>query len=388
MIKKKVAVIGVGLTKFGELWDKSYRDLITEAGVKAMNDAGIDGKDVQELFVGSMSPGLFAGQEHIGALVADHAGLTGIPATRVEAACASGGLALRQAYTSIISGRNSIVVAGGVEKMTDVPTGTAMTALMGAGDEEWEAFNGATFPALYALMARRHMKEYKTTIEQISMVSVKNHANAIHNEYAQFRNEVTLEEVMNSAMVADPLRLLHCSPITDGAAAVVLASEEKAREVCDTPIWITASALATDTLALHDRESLTKTNAAIKAGQEAYRQANISPKDVDFAEVHDCFAIAEILAIEALGFCKIGEGGKYTEEGCTQIGGEVAVNTSGGLKGKGHPVGTTGIAQAVEAVLQLRGEAGKRQVAGAEIGLTHNVGGSGATAVVHIFQRD
>ena len=218
MTNKKVAIIGVGLTKFGELWEKSYRDLITEAGVKAIADSGIDGKDVQELFVGSMSPGLFAAQEHIGALVADYAGLAGIPATRVEAACASGGLALRQAYTSIMAGRNDIVVAGGVEKMTDVPTGLAMTALMGAGDEEWEAFNGATFPALYALMARRHMLEYGTTIEQISMVSVKNHANAKHNEYAQFQFEVTLEDVLNSSMVADPLRLLHCSPITDGAA--------------------------------------------------------------------------------------------------------------------------------------------------------------------------
>jgi acetyl-CoA C-acetyltransferase len=388
MTEKKVAIIGVGLTKFGELWEKSYRDLITEAGVKAIADSGIDGKDVQELFVGSMSPGLFAAQEHIGALVADYAGLAGIPATRVEAACASGGLALRQAYTSILAGRNDIVVAGGVEKMTDVPTGLAMTALMGAGDEEWEAFNGATFPALYALMARRHMIEYGTTIEQISMVSVKNHANAKHNEYAQFKFDVTLEDVLNSSLVADPLRLLHCSPITDGAAAVILASEKKAKEICDNPIWITASSMATDTLALSDRKSLTQTNAAILAAKDAYKQAGVSAKDIDFAEVHDCFAIAEILAIEALGFCKIGEGGKYTEDGHTKIGGEHPINTSGGLKGKGHPVGTTGIAQAIEATLQLRGTAGKRQVKDAEIGLTHNVGGSGATAVVHVYRRD
>ena len=388
MSGKRVAIIGIGMTKFGELWDYSYRDLITEAGIKAIGDARIDGKDIKELFVGSMSPGLFAGQEHIGALVADYAGLAGIPATRVEAACASGGLALRQAYTSIISGRSDIVVAGGVEKMTDVPAGLAMTALMGAGDEEWEAFNGATFPALYALMARRHMLEYGTTIEQISAVSVKNHHNAKYNENAQFQFEVTLEDVLNSSPVAEPLRLLHCSPITDGAAAVVLASEEKAKEICDEPVWITASALATDTLALHDRKSLSRTNATILAAKEAYKQAGVTAKDIQFAEVHDCFAIAEIFAIEALGFCKIGEGGKYTEDGNTKIGGEVAVNTSGGLKGKGHPVGTTGISQAVEATLQLRGKAGKRQVADAEIGLTHNVGGSGATAVVHIYTKD
>ncbi|MBN2251252.1 MAG: thiolase domain-containing protein [Candidatus Altiarchaeota archaeon] len=388
MSNKKVAIIGVGMTKFGELWDYSYRDLITEAGTKAIVDAGIDGEDIEELYVGSMSPGLFAGQEHIGALVADYAGLTGIPATRVEAACASGGLALRQAFLSIVSGRRDVVVAGGVEKMTDVPTGLAMTALMGAGDEEWEAFNGATFPALYALMARRHMKEYGTTIEQISSVSVKNHRNAKLNPNAQFRFEVTLEDVLNSAPVAEPLRLLHCSPITDGAAAVILASEKKAEEICEDPVWITASALATDTLALHDRKSLSKTNATVLAAKEAYGQAGVKPDDIDFAEVHDCFAIAELFAIEGLGFCKIGDGGRFTEEGHTRIGGKTAVNTSGGLKGKGHPVGTTGISQAVEAALQLRGKAEKRQVKDAKIGLTHNVGGSGATAVIHVYERD
>ncbi|HDN83465.1 MAG TPA: thiolase domain-containing protein, partial [Candidatus Altiarchaeales archaeon] len=255
---RKVAVVGVGITQFGELWYRGYRDLITEAGIKAIEDAGITGDDVEALYVGSMSPGLFAGQEHVSALVADYSGLCGIPATRVEAACASGGLALREAYLAIKSGEFDIVVAGGVEKMTDVPTSAAMVTLMGAGDQKWEAFKGATFPALYALMARRHMYEFGTTLEQISLVSVKNHYNASLNENAQFRFKVTLEQVMNSPIVSDPLRLLHCSPITDGAAAVILASEKKARELTDTPIWIRASALATDTIALHDRESLTK----------------------------------------------------------------------------------------------------------------------------------
>ncbi|MEA3255555.1 MAG: thiolase domain-containing protein [Candidatus Altiarchaeota archaeon] len=385
---KRVAIVGVGMTKFGELWDSSYRDLITEAGVKAILDAGIEGDDIQEIYVGSMSPGLFAGQEHIGALVADYAGLAGVPATRVEAACASGGLALRQAFLSIKSGRNDIVVAGGVEKMTDIPTKSAMMTLMGAGDEQWEAFQGVTFPALYALMARRHMVEYKTTLEQISMVSVKNHFNALFNEHAQFRFEVSLEKVMNSAVVADPLRLLHCSPITDGSAVVVLASEEKAKELSDDPIWITASSLATDTLALHDRKSLSRMNSVILAGREAYRQANVTVKDIDFLEVHDCFTIAEILAIEGLGFCELGEGGRLTEEGRTRIDGDIPVNPSGGLKGKGHPVGTTGVSQTVEAVLQLRGEAGKRQVKDAKTGLIQNVGGSGATCVVHILSKN
>jgi acetyl-CoA C-acetyltransferase len=387
MGSNKVGIVGIGITKFGELWDYSYRDLITMAGVQAIEDAGIEGKEIQEIYGGSMSPGLFAFQEHISAMIVDYSGLRGIPATRVEAACASGGLALRQAYLSIKSGRNDLVVVGGVEKMTDVPTQTAMVALMGAGDEEWESFQGITFPGLYALMARRHMIEYGTTLEQISQVSVKNHSNATLNEKAQFKFEVTLEQVLNSSLVADPLRLLHCSPITDGAAAMVLASEKKAKELTDTPIWIQGVGLATDTLSLHDRKSLSRMDSVKLAAERAYKSAGVEVKDIDFAEVHDCFSIAEILAIEGLGFCKIGEGGKITEDGITSLEGEIPINPSGGLKGKGHPVGATGIAQAIECVIQLRGEAGKRQVKDAELALTQNVGGSGATCVVHIFSR-
>lgn len=386
---KKVAIIGIGMTKFGELWDKRYRDLITQAGTEAIIDAGIDGKDIDGLYVGSMSPGRFAGQEHVGALVADYSGLLGIPAARVEGACASGSLALREAYLSIKSGEMDVVVAGGVEKMTDVSTASATVTLMGAGDQEWEAFKGATFPSIYAMMARRHMFEYGTTIEQISQVAVKSHRNAAKNPNAQFQFEVTLEEVMESPLVADPLRLLHCSPLSDGAAAVILVSEEKVREYHkDEPVWILSSSCATDTIALHDRSSLTRMNSTIIAAKKAYKKAGLTQKDIDFAEVHDCFSIAEILAIEGLGFCEIGEGGKVTEEGETALDGRIPINTSGGLKGKGHPVGATGIAQAIEAALQLRGKAGKRQVEDAEIGLTHNVGGSGATTVVHIFGRD
>jgi len=281
-----------------------------------------------------------------------------------------------------------IVVAGGVEKMTDVPTSSAAVTLMGAGDQEWEAFKGATFPSLYALMARRHMYEYGTTIEQISQVAVKSQHNASLNENAHYPFKVTLDQVMNSNMVADPLRILHCSGITDGAAAVILASEEKAKELVDDPVWIKASALATDTIALHDRKSLSRMDAAIQVARKAYNEAGIKPEDVDFAEVHDCFSIAEILAIEALGFCEFGQGGKMTEDGETELKGRIPINPSGGLKGKGHPVGATGIAQAIEAVLQLRGKAGKRQIKDAKIGLIHNVGGSGATCVVHILSKE
>ena len=382
----KVAVIGVGITKFGEHWDKSLRDLAIEAGTKALEDAGIRGKDLDAIYLGNMSAGRFIGQEHIGALVSGELGLS-IPATRVEGACASGGLALRQAVLSILSGQHDIVLAGGAEKMTDLMTTGVTLTLMGAGDQEWEAYYGVTFPSLYAMIARRHMYEFGTTREQMALVAVKNHRNACLNPIAQFQREIKVEDVLNAPLVADPLTLLDCSPITDGAAAVILCKAELARKFTDTPVYIIASAQASDTLALHDRRSITTLDATVKAAREAYKQAGITAEDVDLAEVHDCFTIAEIIATEDLGFCKKGEGGKLIEEGQTEIGGKIPVNTSGGLKAVGHPVGATGIKQAVEIVLQLRGEAGKRQVDRAEIGLTHNVGGSGATAVIHIFKR-
>jgi len=388
-MSKAVGIIGVGITKFGEFWEKNYRDLITEAGLKAMKDAGIEGKDVDELYVGSMTPGMFINQEHVAALVADYAGLTGIPATRVEAACASGGLALRQAYLNIRSGLSDIVVVGGVEKMTDVSVSTATVALAGAADEEWEVFHGATFPALYALMAQRHMIEYGTKEEHMAMVAVKNHKNGALNPNAQYQFEITIDKVMKSAPIAPPIKLLDCSPISDGAAVLVLASQEKIKELRkDNAVWILGSGQASDTLALHDRKSLCKTESAVKASRTAYSMAGVTPEDIDFAEVHDCFTIAEIMAIEALGFCNLGEGGKMTESGETELDGRKPVNTSGGLKSKGHPVGATGIAQAIEATLQLRGQADRRQVADAKIGLTHNVGGSGATCAVHVYGRE
>lgn len=388
----RVGIIGVGLTKFGEHWEKSFRELIVEAGTKAIIDAHISGNEIQAIYGGSMASGFFIGQEHIAALIADHSGLSGVASTRVEAACASGGLALRQAYLAVRSGRVNVAVAGGVEKMTDIPSNMATVGLMGAADEEWEGFFGATFPSLYALMARAHMHEYGTTREQLAMVAVKNHHNATMNPYAQYPYEITVDDVLNAPMVATPLTLLDCSPITDGAAAIVLASEEKAKQIAKEYdkeiVWIEASSQASDTIALHDRESLSKTKAAILAARDAYKQANISPKDINVAEVHDCFTIAEIMAIEALGFCNFGEGGKLTEQGETSLNGRIPINTSGGLKAKGHPVGATGIAQAIEITLQLQGKAEKRQVKNAKYGLTHNVGGSGATCVVHIFKKD
>jgi len=383
---RRVAIVGVGMSKFGELWDKSLRDIIAEAGLMALEDANMESKDIQALYGATMASGELIGQEHVAPLIADQMGFKNIPATRVENACASGGTALREAYLAVASGAFDIVAVGGVEKMTDVSTSLATTALGGAGDQEWELFQGATFPALYALMARRHMYEFGTTEEQMAMVAVKNHENAYKNKFAQFHNLITVDDVLNSKLVADPLKILDCSPITDGAAVAILAPVEIAKKYNDAPVEIIASAQASDRIALHDRENLTSLKATQIAAKEAYKQAKLEPNDIQVCEVHDCFTIAEILAIEDLGFFKKGEGGKATEDGQTKIGGKVAINTSGGLKGCGHPVGATGIKQAVEITWQLRGEAEGRNT-NAEIGMTHNVGGSGATAVVHIFKR-
>lgn len=386
---RDVAVIGIGCTKFGEWWDRSFRNLFVEAGVKAIEDANLAGEQIDAMYVGNMSAGRFIEQEHIGALIADYAGLASeyIPSTRVEAACASGGLAFREAVISVASGMSDIVVAAGVEKMTDVDTSLSTDALAGAADREWEGFAGATFPGLYAMIANDYIHRYGLTREQLAQVAVKNHYNGARNPIAQFQKEITLDTVTNSTLVADPLRLFDCSPITDGAAAVVVAPLEVARKFTDTPIKVLATAQASDTIALHDRRDISTLDASVAAGNRAFQMAGLERKDIDFVEVHDCFTIAEICAIEDLGFCKKGEAGKFTEEGATALDGQIPVNTSGGLKACGHPVGATGIKQVCEAVLQLRGEAGKRQVDGAEIGMTHNVGGTGATVAAHIFGR-
>ena len=385
---RDVAVIGIGLTKFGELWDKSFRQLITEAGAKAILDSGISGEEIDAMYIGSMSSGRFVGQEHIGALVADASGFSHlhIPSTRVEGACASGGLAVRQGYLSIASGINDIVVVGGIEKMNDVSGTSATGTLATAADQEWESFFGVTFPGLYAMIAQRHMHEYGTTKEQLAQVAVKNHKNGALNPNAQYRREITLEQAINATMVAEPLGLLDCSPVTDGAASIVLCAAEKAKKYTDKPIKIIGSGQGSDTLALHSRRDICTLDATVHAAKMAYKQANVTPRDIDLAEVHDCFTIAEICAIEDLGFVKKGEGGKAIENNITTLDGQIPINTSGGLKAKGHPVGATGVAQIVEIVEQLRGEAGKRQVKDAKIGLAHNVGGSGATAVIHILE--
>jgi acetyl-CoA C-acetyltransferase len=384
---RDVAVIGAGCTTFGEKWNMSFRNLFVEAGILALEDAGVAGEQIDGLYVGNMSAGRFVEQEHIGALIADYAGLAShhIPATRVEAACASGGLSFRQAVISVASGMEDIVVAAGVEKMTDVASGASVDTLAGAADREWEGFVGATFPGLYAMIATDYMNRYPLTREQLAQVAVKNHFNGARNPIAQFQQEITIDTVVRSSLVADPLRLFDCSPITDGAAAVVLAPLDRAREFTDTPVKVLASAQASDTITLHDRRDISTLDASVAAGRRAFQMAGLSIADIDLVEVHDCFTIAEICAIEDLGFCRKGEAGRLTEEGVTALDGDIPVNTSGGLKACGHPVGATGIKQVFEIIQQLRGEAGKRQIDGAVIGMTHNVGGTGATVAVHIL---
>jgi acetyl-CoA C-acetyltransferase len=382
---RDVAIIGIGMTDFGELWHDSLRDLFVKAALQAMDDAGVD--HIDGLVAGCMSPGLFTGQEHIGSLLADYLGQAPVPGVRVESACASGGMALRTGIAYVASGMHDIVLCGGVEKMTDVSGAQATYALATAADQEMEAFHGVTFPGLYALIATAHMHKYGTKREDLAQVAVKNHDNGMLNPHAQYHMKITVEQVINSVKVADPLNILDCSPITDGAAAVIIAPVEVAKKLKKKPIVkVAASAHATDTIALHQREDLTWLKSTAEAAASAYKQAGVKPSDIDFAEVHDCFTIAEICVLEALGVVKRGQGGKATRDGLTARDGKFPVNTSGGLKSKGHPVGATGIAQIHEIVTQLRGEAGKRQLKDVKRGLAQNMGGSGGSAVVHILE--
>jgi acetyl-CoA C-acetyltransferase len=382
---REVCVIGVGMNRWGELWDKSIRDIFVESALLAIKDAGVD--KVDSMYVGCMTSGLFVGQEHLASLLADYLGKVPISSTRVESACASGGLAMRCGFLEVASGMSDIVLAGGVEKMTDVSGDGATYALATAADQEYEVFHGATFPGLYALMARRHMHEFGTTREMLSAIAVKNHDNGSKNPLAQFQFKTTPEAVSKSVMVADPLTLMDCSPITDGAACAILTTVDKAKQLSKNPlVKISGVGNATDRIALHSRKSLTTLSATVEAAKKAYKMAGRTPKDIDFAEVHDCFTIAEIMVTEDLGFFEKGKGGHAALDGKTALDGEKPINTSGGLKSKGHPVGATGVGQIVELTKQLRGECGERQLKNPKVGLAQNMGGSGGSAVVHILE--
>lgn len=378
---REVAVIGIGMTKFGELWTKSIRDIFVESALKAIDDAGVD--HIDSMYAGTMTSGLFVGQEHIGALMADYLGVAPIPAVRVESACASGGFAFRQAFLDVASGMNDIVLAGGVEKMTD---GADVTyALSTAADQEYECYQGITFPGLYAMIANAYFHRYGATRKHLAMVAVKNHKNGALNPNAQFPSEVTIDDVLNATMVADPITVMDSSPVSDGAACVIVTTVEIAKKLKKQIVKVIGSGAGTDAIALHQRQDILSLNAIRTAGERAFKMAGIKPADVNCAEVHDCFTIAELCIMEELGFCERGKAYLMVEKGETELSGKIPINTSGGLKSKGHPVGATGIAQIVEVVEQLRGNAGKRQVKNAKIGLTQNMGGSGASSVVHIF---
>ncbi len=387
---RDVSVIGIGITKFGELWDRSLRELGLETGLAAISDAGITSKDIDALYIGNMAAGSTLQQEHVSALIADYCGLTSqnISATRVEAASASGGLAIRQAYMAIAGGFIDVAVVGGAEKMTDVSDSESSYTVSMGSDEQWEAQAGATFASLHAMIAQSHMNEFGTTREELSAISEKNHYHASMNPMAQFPFQISGETVSNSGIVSSPLRMLDCAPNSDGAAAVVLCATEKAKKFKKKDVRIIGSGQASDTLSLHHREYLNRLPAIGVAAKRAFKSCGKKAKDIDLIEIHDNFTISEVIALEEIGIFKRGKAAEMSLKGETRLGGKIAVNTSGGLKARGHAPGATGIAQIIEVVQQLRGEAGDRQVEGAKIGMTENHGGTAATAVVHILEAE
>ena len=386
---RDVAIIGVGMTKFGELWDRSFREIGIEAGFQALVDAKLGSTDLGALYLGNMASGALTGQEHIGPLILDYAGLGGrhLPAVRIEGGGASGALALHQGYLDVASGAHDFVVVGGAEKMTDVPDMDAAHIVDATADHEWESVFGATLPGLWAMVARRHMHEYGTTREELANVAVHDHEMAAKNPNAHYRNRLSLDAVLHATPVAEPLGMLDCAPLSDGAAAVVLGPLERARKFTDTPVRISASQVACDTMALQHRRDLTTLDSTVVAAKRAFEQARRRPKDVRVAEIHDAYTIAALVGLEDLGFVPKGTSGPAFADGRFAMGGALTVNPSGGLKAQGRPFGAVGVAQAVELVRQLRGEAGDRQVSGATLALAHDVGGTGATSVVHLLER-
>uniref|UniRef100_A0A7J3X8M2 Thiolase domain-containing protein n=1 Tax=Thermofilum pendens TaxID=2269 RepID=A0A7J3X8M2_THEPE len=385
---RRVFVAGIGATRVGEHWDRSLRDLMREASLKAIQDSGLSKKDIEAVYVGNMSSGFLQGQEHLGSLLATWIGTPGVAAAKVEAACASGGVALHQAYLAVKSGVYDCVLVVGVEKMTDACTGDVTDALIMAEDQEYVAFTGLSFVALNAFVYRYYMKKYGVKQEDIAYFAVHDHQYAANNPLAQYPRPITLDEVMKSPLVADPIRLLESAPIGDGSAALVLCSEEKLKELDkDVHLEIAGSAVATDVFSLHERADPTTLLATVRATRKAFSMASIEPRDVDVLEVHDAFTILGVIHLEDMGFAKKGEGWRLLKEGQLERDGGLPTNTMGGLKARGHPVGATGIYQVYEVALQLRGEAGKNQVPDPEVGVAQSVGGVGGTVAVHVVRR-
>ncbi|WP_455393331.1 thiolase domain-containing protein [[Eubacterium] cellulosolvens] len=381
----KVGVVGIGHGKFGRRDDATVQELAFEPFRAALEDSGLAIKDIDATVIGSVPE--YHKQRSLPGVVTEYIGMNPKPTFLTEAACASSSAALHTAWANIKSGLHEIVAVVGVQKMLELST-PELLALMGrVGDVQWESGFGTTFPGYYAMYATRHMHEFGTKKEQLSQIAVKNHFYGAKNPNAMFQKEVPLEKAQGARMVASPLNLYDCCANADGAAVLLLASDERARKISDTPIWIESIGCASAPMSVLRRENLISIPSAVQASRDAYKLAGVEPKDIHVADVHDCFTIAEILAYEDLGFCARGDGGKLIEEKQTYIGGKIPVNVDGGLKAKGHPVGATGASMAVEMVKQLRGEAGERQVQGAELGLAHNVGGIGQYCFVSIFKR-
>ena len=385
---RKVAIVGIGHSRFGKRTDVDIAELAFESIKGALDDAGVDRKQVESVTLGSAG-GWY--EESLPAVVVnEYAGFHNVPTMRVEAACASGSAAVRNSYLGIASGESEVALAVGLEKMTEVDTLTSVELMGRAGSYLWEFENyGMTFPAYYALYAVAHMNRYGTTEEDLARVAVKAHHYASMNPLAQFQKEVSLEKVLASQAVSWPLKLYDACPITDGSAAVVLASEDVARKLTDTPVWIKGMGVSSDSANLSKRDDYVGLGATVDAARKAYSRSRLTPNDFDVATCHDCFTIAELMAYEDLAFCAKGEGSKMVRDGETEIGGRIPVNVDGGLKAKGHPVGATGVSMMVEVTKQLRGEAGKRQVPVKKgNGLVHNVGGTGHYCYVTVLSRD
>ena len=409
-LHRGVSIVGAGMTRFHNKLhiDKTGRELFVEAALDAAGsvDNGFNFRDANALFVGNFTSDVFEGQGHTAAVIADWLGINPTPAYRIEDACASSGAALNLGAITIASGMADVVIVGGVEKMSRLTTDQVTDALALAADSSFETSVGFTFPSIYAAMASSYFKKYSTTWDQLAAVTIKNHRNCVLNPKAQFQSDIMATgkkmgeksgrifkdemEFLRSDLnpvIASPLRLFDCCPVSDGAAAVILAADKVAGKYTDTPVKMIGMGQASDTIALHSRPDFTTLRAAVKASEDAYKMAGITPKSIQVADVHDCFTIAEVIATEDLGFFPKGQGGKAAEEGKTALNGELPINPDGGLKAKGHPVGATGVAMAHEMFKQLRGQAGQRQINGAEVGLIHNVGAAGASVAVQIYRR-
>lgn len=382
---RAVAILGAGKTPFGAFPDATLRSLAVDSIAKCLQNAQVTPDQVQAFHLGNFAGPSFIGQSHLAPYVAGAAGISGVPATRFEAACASGGAAFVHAWAAVAAGVYDLALVTGVEKMTSQATPRVAEILAMAGDCGGEGLAGATFPALFAMIARRHMHVYGTTRKHLAAVAVKNHANGARNPEAHMRKAITMDQALAGKPVADPLTVYDCSLVSDGAASVLLGPLEQAHRWTDRPVRILGVAQTSDYVALDQKDDITSFRAVREAAAKAYKMAGVGAGDIDFAEVHDCFTIAEIVAIEDLGFAPKGQGGFYTAEGRTCLDGDKPVNASGGLKSKGHPVGATGVAQLCDVALQIRGEAGDRQLKRTNIGLAQNLGGSGASAVVSIL---